>query len=1511
MTERNNSDVTIDLHGIITRFYLPHRQSDHIQRHIADSGSFYEQDMLEHCRALLQPGDIVIDAGAYIGNHTLFFANVCGAAVHAFEPNPEAFDVLTANIEINNQVDAIQAHSMGLGAAQQTASLDLAGASGNLGTCRLKLSDGPVTVVALDELELPGPVRLMKIDVEGMEEAVLEGAAGVIRRDLPFLFVECATYASFATVQARLAGWGYAAAGQFNATPTLFFDPHGPTPQVLNQQRAQAHYATAAELRGIGVKMRRVSAHLRELDSTVGVLGKSTRKLEHEVIVWQEANRSTSRQTLSLLSSDMSKIAEVLEELRRSTQNLSSRVHEMSRHQGSLADRLDGLVRARELQARPLAVRGIQKAQKLRRNPERFVLDSRYLNSILQQRHRENQAEAATPAVYARKLVKLISKPERFLTDAKNPILNRWGLNAYRRLAKDSSSSLGDAEWVLPKASVIVLVIGDVRAQLAAVKQYERALSAEHELLLLAGPKEARELCTFMSSLPTLRTRVYLFAASASLSAILRYGLARALGSAVVVVGDATKTNARAIRSAIDIPLGGLREFRLAPAASGWRVSRHLVVLSQDAVTKYIATELPQQLLNAVASMAPEPCSTRSASLRIIRYIPRLRPRLIEDLAIGGLNQIETLVIGPNVSRLVQALDDVGIVKQSNATFIDSENFSGYFVYAGPPVGAPIARREGPLVSVLCFERKPDWFAHVGRQLAAQTQTVSVVMTVFNTESTLAQAIDSVMEQSYSNIELILVDDCSTDNSLEVARRKANHDPRIKILQTPRNSGTYVAKNLGISAATGELVALHDSDDVSLGHRLELQVGHLIRETNELISICLYQRATMDGQPQVVAGKLNRRAPAAVLFRRRPVLDRIGYFDSTRIGADDEFIARLETSIGKKCLRLPHVLYIAYSTAGALTAAGVGRITVDDMGKVQIPAARREYYAAARQWHQEASADGASLRLEFPLLRRKFPAPVDILPTRTVQQDQYVTASMATIPSRVQLLEQVVSTLLPQVDRLNVYLNGFNEIPHFLKDARIEVARSQEYGDQKDNGKFFWSERVATGYHLTVDDDIIYPRDFVQRSIMKIEQYDRRAVVGVHGVNLANPLQRYTESREVFHFGDALLQDAFVHLLGTGTIAYHTSTLQIAFDEFKTRGVADLWFAIQARRQRVPLIAQSRPRNWLAPIRHEGETIFAHARRDDSGETHVAQAHGPWSASAFEPIHRIAAEVVAPRGRLESARVRGGDVHQIAALLGAPQIQFSIIVPGWNCEEHVPDCWRSLVEQVPGHYSWEALMLDDGSDDDTWKSLCALPADSRRRIYRNESNYGPAYSRWELLQRVKDPQRVCVLLDLDDVLLPHALRVIADEYLVSPQCLLTSGNWMSSAGRKNPLEFYNERTVELSAYREAPFFKCAPPRSFRRFLANGVDPQGLKGPDGDWLKHCTDVALMLPLLEQCGPENIRIIHKPIYKYTEQRPSGTIKRFGKASKVEAYRWLCSMRRVARLSNARAGGSSAVE
>lgn len=114
----------------------------------------------------------------------------------------------------------------------------------------------------------------------------------------------------------------------------------------------------------------------------------------------------------------------------------------------------------------------------------------------------------------------------------------------------------------------------------------------------------------------------------------------------------------------------------------------------------------------------------------------------------------------------------------------------------------------------------------------------SIILPFFNARLTLETALQSLLNQTYQDFELILIDNNSNDGSVAIAARYADKDPRIKLLSEPCQ-GVVFAANTGMKAATGEYIARMDADDIAHPERLEKQIEHL--ESNSVIAISATQ----------------------------------------------------------------------------------------------------------------------------------------------------------------------------------------------------------------------------------------------------------------------------------------------------------------------------------------------------------------------------------------------------------------------------------------------------------------------------------------------------------------------------------------------------------------------------------------------------------------------------------------------------------------------------------------------
>lgn len=127
------------------------------------------------------------------------------------------------------------------------------------------------------------------------------------------------------------------------------------------------------------------------------------------------------------------------------------------------------------------------------------------------------------------------------------------------------------------------------------------------------------------------------------------------------------------------------------------------------------------------------------------------------------------------------------------------------------------------------------------RNLVSNSQLVSIIMPTYNSAVTISESIESVLTQTYTNWELLITDDLSTDNSEEVVNEYTKKDNRIKLFSLGENGGAGKARNNSIKHANGRFIAFLDSDDIWLPQKLEIQISFML-DNNYAFTYTAYQK---------------------------------------------------------------------------------------------------------------------------------------------------------------------------------------------------------------------------------------------------------------------------------------------------------------------------------------------------------------------------------------------------------------------------------------------------------------------------------------------------------------------------------------------------------------------------------------------------------------------------------------------------------------------------------------------
>ncbi|WP_081665902.1 glycosyltransferase family 2 protein [Pseudogulbenkiania ferrooxidans] len=256
----------------------------------------------------------------------------------------------------------------------------------------------------------------------------------------------------------------------------------------------------------------------------------------------------------------------------------------------------------------------------------------------------------------------------------------------------------------------------------------------------------------------------------------------------------------------------------------------------------------------------------------------------------------------------------------------------------------------------------------------ARGPLVTVLMTTFRSGLRAVSAIESVLAQSYHDLELIVIDDASDDDTPALVAQLASRDARLRLIRLPRNVGTFVAKRIGLAQAKGEFVTCHDSDDWMHPERLARQVAPLLANPRLIATTSDWVRIQDDGAfyaRQVHPFK--RINPASPLFRRERILRETGAWDCVRTGADSEFLARLALVYGAKAIKkIRQPLTLGSHRPGSLMTAAVTGYS--DAG---ISWHRLAYWEAWSHWHIATLAKNQVPRIPASIrdaaLNRPFP----------------------------------------------------------------------------------------------------------------------------------------------------------------------------------------------------------------------------------------------------------------------------------------------------------------------------------------------------------------------------------------------------------------------------------------------------------------------------------------------------------------------------------------------------------
>lgn len=361
---------------------------------------------------------------------------------------------------------------------------------------------------------------------------------------------------------------------------------------------------------------------------------------------------------------------------------------------------------------------------------------------------------------------------------------------------------------------------------------------------------------------------------------------------------------------------------------------------------------------------------------------------------------------------------------------------------------------------------------------ARDPNRVSVIMTCYNSAKFIHGSIESVLNQTHKNLELLIIDDKSTDNSLEIIKNLANKDKRIRVFRNLENMGTYWSKNSVIHKSTGSFITMLDSDDYDLPHRIETQVNAIKNMEGAVMATCLNDRKI--SETSNVSEKVSLGYPS-MMFRYE-VYEKLGYYDTTRFGADAEFYDRVIKVYGHdKIARVNEVLQIQPRRQDGLTGIFPER-----------SALRSEYTRLYERW-QKYTKD---YYVSFPTTDRPFVINEKAMVKYADLSNSVVehTKSTKTLPV-IMCVWKRVDGFIKTIEQLNKQtLRDFKlfiwnnnpdleeEFLEALKLAKFKYEMHTSHDNIGGFGRFYYAKHIRRSeglldYCVFVDDDQTFEKD--------------------------------------------------------------------------------------------------------------------------------------------------------------------------------------------------------------------------------------------------------------------------------------------------------------------------------------------------------------------------------------------------------------------------------------------------
>ena len=447
-----------------------------------------------------------------------------------------------------------------------------------------------------------------------------------------------------------------------------------------------------------------------------------------------------------------------------------------------------------------------------------------------------------------------------------------------------------------------------------------------------------------------------------------------------------------------------------------------------------------------------------------------------------------------------------------------------------------------------------------------QSVDVSILIVAHKESPLLDQCIDSALKQKFNGeYEVVLASD--SNKNLESYADK--YGIKFSLSQKVINN-TSCSKNIndGVIACSGKYIKILAYDDFLPEGSIQYLHDCAVRDDAALVFANAYEfYSEKDIRNYIPPVKnittyeqcvKNRIHGGTILFKKQSFLHVGGYDEKLPYAEEYDFYFKLLVSGYKFSYVDAFVYYYRRHSAQKGTSALSASEKKFKTGLVESIAAK--YHLSQKV-------------IDFRLQLEKFNAG-----------KSKIVFGVASIESRVDSLKETIKSIYDQADIINIYQNGYKDL-NLLDDPRskINYVSSFDTGlDKGDAGKFYFVNNYHDAYYFSIDDDLVYPHDYVEKNIELLKNYNGKAVITSHGKLFKPNSKNYFKDICVnVRCLDESLISTPVHFGGTGVMCFHTSIFKLSYDDFYLPNMADVFVGISARKQAIKIVTLKHSGGWI------------------------------------------------------------------------------------------------------------------------------------------------------------------------------------------------------------------------------------------------------------------------------------------------------------------------------------------